>query len=73
MEIADWLCGLSLERYAETFRDNGIDVAVSSGPSESDLEKLDVLLGHRKIMLRRSQRFVAARQKTLRSLCRHRL
>jgi hypothetical protein len=40
--------------------------------SEADLEKLGVLLGHRKIMLRRSQRFVAARQKTLRSLCRHR-
>ena len=28
MEIADWLRGLSLERYAETFRDNAIDVAV---------------------------------------------
>jgi len=28
LEIADWLRGLSLERYAETFRDNAIDVAV---------------------------------------------
>jgi hypothetical protein len=25
LEIADWLRGLSLERYAETFRDNAID------------------------------------------------
>ena len=51
MEIADWLRGLSLERYAETFRDNAIDVAVLPDLSESDLEKLGVLLGHRKIML----------------------
>ena len=28
MEIADWLRGLSLTRYAETCRDNGIDVAI---------------------------------------------
>jgi len=28
MEIADWLRGLSLERYAETFRENAVDVAV---------------------------------------------
>ena len=52
MEIADWLRGLSLERYAETFRDNAIDVAVLPELSEADLEKLGVLLGHRKIMLR---------------------
>jgi hypothetical protein len=52
LEIADWLRGLSLERYAETFRDNAIDVAVLPELSESDLEKLGVLLGHRKIMLR---------------------
>jgi SAM domain (Sterile alpha motif) len=52
LEIADWLRGLSLERYAETFRDNAIDVAVLPELRESDLEKLGVLLGHRKIMLR---------------------
>jgi class 3 adenylate cyclase len=52
LEIADWLRELSLERYAETFRDNAIDVAVLPELSESDLEKLGVLLGHRKIMLR---------------------
>jgi hypothetical protein len=43
LEIADWLRGLSLERYAETFRDNAIDVAVLPELSESDLEKLGVL------------------------------
>jgi SAM domain (Sterile alpha motif) len=40
LEIADWPRGLSLERYAETFRDNAIDVAVLPELSEADLEKL---------------------------------
>ena len=40
MEIADWLHGLSLERYAETFCDNAIDVTVLPELSDSDLEKL---------------------------------
>ena len=35
--LAAWL---SLERYAETFRDNAIDVAVLPELSEADLEKL---------------------------------
>ncbi len=52
LEIAEWLRGLSLERYAKTFRDNAIDVGVLPELSEADLEKLGVLLGHRKIMLR---------------------
>jgi predicted ATPase/class 3 adenylate cyclase len=52
LEIADWLRGLSLERYAEIFRDNAIEVEVLPELSEADLEKLGVLLGHRKIMLR---------------------
>ena len=52
MDIADWLRGLSLERYAETFRDNAVEVEVLPELTEADLEKLGVLLGHRKIMLR---------------------
>jgi hypothetical protein len=46
LEIADWLSGLSPERYAETFRDNAIDVAVLPELSDADLEKLGVLLGY---------------------------
>ena len=38
MEIADWLRGLALERYAETFRDNAVDVAVLPELTEADLE-----------------------------------
>jgi class 3 adenylate cyclase len=52
LNIADWLRGLSLERYAETFRDNAIEIEVLPELSEADLEKLGVLLGHRKIMLK---------------------
>ena len=46
-------CGeLGLERYAEAFRDNAIEPEVLSELSEADLEKIGVLLGHRKIMLK---------------------
>ena len=37
MGIADWPRGLSLERYAETFRDNDIDVAVLPEQSEANI------------------------------------
>jgi hypothetical protein len=52
MDIAEWLRGLSLERCAGAFRDNAIDLEVLPDLSEADLEKLGVLLGHRKIMLK---------------------
>ena len=73
MGIADWLRGLSLERYAETFRDNAIDVAVLPELSESDLEKLGVLLGHRKIMLRAIAALRGGAAENIAELCRHRL
>jgi SAM (Sterile alpha motif) domain-containing protein len=49
LNIADWLSGLSLERYAEIFRDNAIEVEILPELSEADLEKLGVPLGHRKL------------------------
>jgi class 3 adenylate cyclase len=52
MDIAAWLRGLSLERYAEAFRDNAIELEVLPELSEADIEKIGVLLGHRKIMLK---------------------
>jgi class 3 adenylate cyclase len=52
LDIADWLRGLSLERYAEAFRDNAVDIEVLPELSEADLDRLGVLLGHRKIMLK---------------------
>ncbi len=53
MDIAAWLRELGLERYAQAFRDNDVDVDLLSDLSEADLEKLGVAsLGHRKILLR---------------------
>jgi len=52
LDIADWLHGIALERYVETFRANAIEVGVLPDLTETDLEMLGVLLGHRKLMLR---------------------
>jgi hypothetical protein len=55
VDIADWLQGLGLARYEAVFRDNAIDAETLSELTETDLEKLGVLLGHRKRMLRAIQ------------------
>jgi class 3 adenylate cyclase/predicted ATPase len=52
VEIGVWLSSLGLERYEPAFRDNAIDAGVLPELTEADLEKLGVLLGHRKRMLR---------------------
>ena len=52
MDIEKWLCGLGLQQYVATFRDNAIDAEVLSELTEADLEKLGVVLGHRKRLLK---------------------
>jgi class 3 adenylate cyclase/predicted ATPase len=52
VDIGSWLHGLGLERYEPAFRNNAIDAEILLELTESDLEKLGVLLGHRKRMLR---------------------
>ncbi len=52
MDIGSWLRSLGLERYKSAFRDNAIDAEVLPELTEADLEKLGVLLGHRKRILR---------------------
>ncbi|HYI04970.1 MAG TPA: AAA family ATPase, partial [Reyranella sp.] len=52
MDIERWLRGLGLQQYATTFRDNAIDAEVLSELTEADLEKLGVVLGHRKRLLK---------------------
>jgi hypothetical protein len=52
MDIEKWLCGLGLQQYVATFRDNAIDAEVLSELTEADLEKLGIVLGHRKRLLR---------------------
>ncbi|HEX2338412.1 MAG TPA: adenylate/guanylate cyclase domain-containing protein, partial [Hyphomicrobiaceae bacterium] len=52
MDVAGWLRGLELERYEHAFRDNAIDAEVLPVLTDADLEKLGVLLGHRKKLLK---------------------
>jgi class 3 adenylate cyclase len=52
MDIVVWLRSLDLEQYAATFRANGIDDSVLPDLTDQDLEKLGVLLGHRRKLLR---------------------
>jgi class 3 adenylate cyclase/tetratricopeptide (TPR) repeat protein len=48
MEVGVWLRSLGLGQYETAFRDNGVEVDVLPDLDDGDLEKLGVLLGHRK-------------------------
>ena len=50
-QIAHWLEKLALGQYAQTFAENGIDVSVLHYLTDQDLEKIGVLLGHRRKIL----------------------
>jgi len=52
MDVADWLRSLGLGQYETAFRENGIDADVLPNLTDADLEKLGVLLGHRKRLLK---------------------
>ena len=52
MDVASWLRSLGLEQYEAAFRDNAIDDSVLPDLTDQDLEKLGVLLGHRRKLLR---------------------
>jgi hypothetical protein len=52
MDVGDWLRGLGLEQYEAAFRENAIDAEVLPDLMDQDLEKLGVLLGHRRKLLR---------------------
>jgi class 3 adenylate cyclase/tetratricopeptide (TPR) repeat protein len=51
LDIRVWLGGLGLESYEEAFRSHAVDADVLFDLTEADLERLGVLLGHRKKML----------------------
>jgi class 3 adenylate cyclase len=59
-DIADWLRGLGLSQYEAVFRDNAVDLETLPELTEPDLEKLGVLLGHRKRVLRAAAALGAA-------------
>jgi len=51
-QIADWLEKLGLGHYALRFAENGIDLGVLPELTDQDFDRLGVLLGHRRKMLR---------------------
>ncbi len=51
-DLHDWLSGIGLEGYAETFAENDIDLEVLDELSEEDLKELGLSLGHRKKLLK---------------------
>src|SRR5258708_5995234 len=52
MDLGGWLRDLGLEQYEAIFRENAIDATVLPDLTDQDLEKLGVLLGHRRKLLR---------------------
>jgi class 3 adenylate cyclase len=51
-QLIGWLEGLGLGQYAQLFADNGIDLSVLPELTDQDLEKLGVVVGHRRKILR---------------------
>ncbi|WP_245330429.1 adenylate/guanylate cyclase domain-containing protein [Bradyrhizobium sp. AS23.2] len=51
-QIADWLEKLGLGQYAKRFAENGIDIGILPDLKDEDFDRLGVLLGHRRKMLR---------------------
>ena len=51
-QITDWLEKLGMSEYADRFAENRIDFSVLPDVTDQDLEKLGVLLGDRRKMLR---------------------
>ena len=58
-QIADWLKTLGMSEYAERFEKDRVDFSVLPDLTDQDLEKLGVLLGDRRKMLRAIARLKA--------------
>jgi class 3 adenylate cyclase len=52
MDIAEWLAGLGLEQYAQTFRENAIEISLLPDLTDLHLRELGLPLGHRLKLLR---------------------
>jgi len=59
-QIADWLKNLGMSEYAERFAENRVDLSVLPDLTDQDLEKMGVLLGDRRKMLRAIRELGAA-------------
>jgi class 3 adenylate cyclase/predicted ATPase len=61
-DLTEWLDGLGLGQYAQSFAENNIEHSVLADLTENDLEKLGVSsVGHRKKLLRAIEASTAAR------------
>src|SRR4051794_15332886 len=49
--LEEWLTGLGLEKYADAFAANDVDIRALPHLENADLQELGVSLGHRKVML----------------------
>jgi class 3 adenylate cyclase len=52
MDVGEWLKGIGLGQYEETFREHAIDAEVLPELTEADLEKFGVPFGHRKRLIK---------------------
>ena len=52
MDVGSWLRSLGLGQYEANFRDNAVDAEALLELTDGDLEKLGVLLGHRKRLIK---------------------
>jgi class 3 adenylate cyclase len=52
MDLEGWLRSLGLDQYEAAFRENAIDFSILPDLTDQDLEKIGVLLGHRRKLLR---------------------
>ncbi len=67
-EVRDWLDAIGMAEYIERFDQNGVDLTVLPELTDEDLEKLGVLLGHRRKMLRAIRELVAKRSGDLQGM-----
>jgi class 3 adenylate cyclase len=51
-DLEGWLRSLGLDRYAESFANNGVDLDALLLLTDADFQELGVLLGHRRKLLR---------------------
>ena len=64
-QIGDWLEKLGMSEYVERFAQNRIDFSVLPDLTDQDLEKLGVVLGDRRKMLRAIANLESRRAQTL--------
>jgi class 3 adenylate cyclase/predicted ATPase len=58
-QLVNWLRTIGLEQYSQVLLENGVDLSVLPDLTDQDLEKLGILLGHRRKLLRAIAQHIA--------------